>query len=1339
MNIKDSYIHNGTAVLKDIKIENSVLKKILAGKDANDAYLDWVDVATFGSHAFDSTSYLPTAGGTMTGKINVSYNTNNILDSDKGLNFGQIAHIGVSDNFGIYTTGGIYLRPNQTWGSANTNGLVITSSTITYNGNSLLHAGNYTSYVYSKSTSDGRYVYKAGDTMTGALTVPSLTVTGASSFSQAINASILGNAATASRLQNVRTINGTSFDGSTNITTTNWGTARNISIADSDSTNTGTAVSVNGSAAVTLKLPSTIKATLSGNATSATKATNDSDGNAINTTYLKKSGGTMTGDINFSQASAAYDSIGIIWNNTVFIGCDTADGLGVYAQTIYLRPGSHKGTSSGKGLVINTTTIEYNGNTIWHAGNDGSGSGLDADLLDGHDSSYFATASSLGNYVTLAGTQTISGNKTFSSSVSIDDLTAGNLVVNGSASFAQTINGNIATANKVNHTLTIQLNGGTTEGTNKFTFDGDANKSFNITPSSIGAQVSGNYKTKQTAVDTIGASSNTLTFINSISQDTNGVITATTGVVRDASTSVAGVVNTTTQSFAGTKTFTGQTIINTNNFGNQLVLNRGNDGGTWGPSIIFQNNGTFLKCIGVDVNGVAYVGDNGSTNYKIYHAGNLTTTAAADGGTTEALVTTGDKYKWNLVYDWLTTTTSDTDTTINKWKELETFLTSITESDTLSGLLANRVAKSGDTMTGALTTPGLTVTGASSFSQAINGSILGNAATASRLQNARTISFTGAFTGSYSFDGSANISINTSHSHSYVNTIGKDGKKITWSINGTAQTALDFSTTFAPYNANGYLPLNGGTMSGGINLPEGAYISNGNTTVNGHWLLAWSSNTTILGSQHGDTNVRSSGDNLYHVDTNNHSYKILDENNYTTYINTTNFPGLNSVNTDSNVLQTISTSGNTDKRPLLAAGTSQASDTPSFSTVTSSTLALAKIFVQPSTGNLYLYNSESGDSPFLYFQRGDLNTDNTFDWRLYVSSGNFYFQNDSGGWNNAISFNYDGSVKFGSNTAIHSGNYTNYVNTTNFPGLNSVNSHTYTSTWTAQTANANLPIAISPNATPATSGNGFKANFTYNPSTNTLSVPNITSSGSTALDDATIGNLVVTGGASFAQTINGNVKTADKVNHTLTFTGGSTGTFNGSADLSIAIPTKSSWNYDDVYLKLSGGTLSNSTFGAQLTIERTGGANMAAIGFKNTSGMLGYLATNTVNGAFVRYNAAASSYYTILDESNHYSVGVTTKTAANYSLSSGSWVDSGITFPTEAGSYVLTLISGNLTATGVFSVGTSDAIKDEIALHLHGPSTYRLYARTDGNKLYLASSDSTAASRNITIKYKRLI
>jgi hypothetical protein len=102
-------------------------------------------------------------------------------------------------------------------------------------------------------------VNKSGDTITGNLTVNSGKIIG----------TLQGNSDTATKLAAQRTINGTAFDGTVNITTANWGTSRNFVITDG--TNTSTAVSVNGSNAVSLKLPTTINATLSGNASSATK------------------------------------------------------------------------------------------------------------------------------------------------------------------------------------------------------------------------------------------------------------------------------------------------------------------------------------------------------------------------------------------------------------------------------------------------------------------------------------------------------------------------------------------------------------------------------------------------------------------------------------------------------------------------------------------------------------------------------------------------------------------------------------------------------------------------------------------------------------------------------------------------------------------------------------------------------------------------------------------------------------------------------------------------------------------------------------------------------------
>ena len=121
-------------------------------------------------------------------------------------------------------------------------------------------------------------------------------------YANKFTGAVAGNATTATALQTARSINGTNFNGTGNITTANWGTARNISIADATATNTGTGVSVNGSGNVTLKLPATIKASLTGNVTgnvsgssssctgnaaTATKATQDSAGQQINTTYIK--------------------------------------------------------------------------------------------------------------------------------------------------------------------------------------------------------------------------------------------------------------------------------------------------------------------------------------------------------------------------------------------------------------------------------------------------------------------------------------------------------------------------------------------------------------------------------------------------------------------------------------------------------------------------------------------------------------------------------------------------------------------------------------------------------------------------------------------------------------------------------------------------------------------------------------------------------------------------------------------------------------------------------------------------------------------------------------------
>ena len=63
----------------------------------------------------------------------------------------------------------------------------------------------------------------------------------------------------------------------------------------------------------------------------------------------------------------------------------------------------------------------------------------------------------------------------------------GNLKGNADTATTATTATKASSADKVANNLTIQLNNGTTEGTNKFTYNGSAIKNINITPSSIGA------------------------------------------------------------------------------------------------------------------------------------------------------------------------------------------------------------------------------------------------------------------------------------------------------------------------------------------------------------------------------------------------------------------------------------------------------------------------------------------------------------------------------------------------------------------------------------------------------------------------------------------------------------------------------------------------------------------------------------------------------------------------------------------------------------------------------------------------------------------------------------
>lgn len=254
---------------------------------------------------------------------------------------------------------------------------------------------------------------------------------------------IRNNSATSNKLQTARTINGTAFDGTQNITTAIWGSTRTISLTGAV---TGS-VSTNGGTNITI-------------------STSYGDMSSLNSRFVNVTGDTMTGPLKFNGAT------GIGFNSTNIEGADNIgttikihlgqDGAsqdkanlrigswygvgwyptienqtvakGKHAMWLNVRNGNLNivGTFEAGGnvvtrsraiaqmggrtdkvalfqsnaenqggivltdktntehiLYLTTSNLTWKGRKVWDSGNDGAGSGLDADLLDGLDGSNY--------------------------------------------------------------------------------------------------------------------------------------------------------------------------------------------------------------------------------------------------------------------------------------------------------------------------------------------------------------------------------------------------------------------------------------------------------------------------------------------------------------------------------------------------------------------------------------------------------------------------------------------------------------------------------------------------------------------------------------------------------------------------------------------------------------------------------------------------------------------------------------------------------------------------------------------------------------------------------------
>ena len=186
----------------------------------------------------------------------------------------------------VYLRGGaIYYYNNNDNIEAiiNSNGYSWTSNTYSYSAPVINNIKNRAYSCYNLSLRSFSTLY-CSEIISYKLNISSTsTFSGHATFNGGITGTLTGNASTATTLQTGRTINGTTFNGSANITTSYWGTTRTFYINDPSGAHYNSC-SVNGSGNVDMYLPSTMtgfssitsttfSGSLSGNASSASTAT----------------------------------------------------------------------------------------------------------------------------------------------------------------------------------------------------------------------------------------------------------------------------------------------------------------------------------------------------------------------------------------------------------------------------------------------------------------------------------------------------------------------------------------------------------------------------------------------------------------------------------------------------------------------------------------------------------------------------------------------------------------------------------------------------------------------------------------------------------------------------------------------------------------------------------------------------------------------------------------------------------------------------------------------------------------------------------------------------------
>ena len=333
-----------------------------------------------------------------------------------------------------------------------------------------------------------------------------------------VTGNVSGNAGTATKLQTARKINGTAFDGSGDITTATWGTARKVSISGGA---TAAAVSVDGSTDVNFNVTSIDGTKITGiiplssipkgaqerqitvadtaamyklttndvQLGDTVRVLNDGNGNIVMYYVVDESKlSTAEGYNVFSSGNAALaaEATKLQTARTITIGTAvksfdgtanvvfTAKELGI--DTVYLPLDGSK-TMTGKLNLTNAGLGLANGSTV-------SGTASTTDVTDKVGTLNLIGKTAVTMKSATAGGATATVNETIMQ-VNADSLTVKNKAGSGIGTVIANLSGNATSATRLQTARTIALSGGVT-GT-ATSFNGTANISIPVTAVSTSA------------------------------------------------------------------------------------------------------------------------------------------------------------------------------------------------------------------------------------------------------------------------------------------------------------------------------------------------------------------------------------------------------------------------------------------------------------------------------------------------------------------------------------------------------------------------------------------------------------------------------------------------------------------------------------------------------------------------------------------------------------------------------------------------------------------------------------------------------------------------------------